>query len=604
MDVADENRQGDNTPTNASSSLRSSRSGSMDGGSNSHDDNSEEAILPLPPQAPSTRRLVLNTRQNSIHTYESERQASRLEEGGGEGGDGGEGGEGGSTGRKATTPTQKLASFFSIGEGGGLGSLSPRSRLSRLSPRGSFRISPRNFLKLNKRRPMALKTEGSSFENIPPPPGLTSQHTKLISENNSYCRWAEEEARYTDPEQLVSPWSSLNVAITLGAFLFQLTSTFFSVPLAFYVIKNLGMNAAAINVAQQMTQLPQALQIPIGLLTDCVPIKKRRRKYYVLLGWLLHIASMTALAIVGEPDISSLVGLIFLSFLGGQIMDLSQRALIVQRSRHENLERKGVLMVTVNLAWTWGNMLGFVLGTFCYESNFQNGGGMSLANIATFNAAVGVAFLPFLYTLYDPKINSITKTRPIREEMADVWSMVQRKSVLMPMLFVGIFQIFWVPNSAWSVFLIEGLNFSEWHIGLMGLLGSVLGTGGRQEWRECRTKGGSFSDSARVYQTTFKTCPSYSHSSVASLSSPHLPVALRGVGACGAALYRLCLMKTNWRKIFVFTSFIMAGMNSLTLLLVFRVNLRVPPSSLPRFLPRFLCLPLVTSTPWSPLFSL
>jgi len=160
MDVADENRQGDNTPTNASSSLRSSRSGSMDGGSNSHDDNSEEAILPLPPQAPSTRRLVLNTRQNSIHTYESERQASRLEEGGGEGGDGGEGGEGGSTGRKATTPTQKLASFFSIGEGGGLGSPSPRSRLSRLSPRGSFRISPRNFLKLNKRRPMALKTEG------------------------------------------------------------------------------------------------------------------------------------------------------------------------------------------------------------------------------------------------------------------------------------------------------------------------------------------------------------------------------------------------------------------------------------------------------------
>lgn len=174
----------------------------------------------------------------------------------------------------------------------------------------------------------------------------------------------------------------------------------------------------------------------------------------------------------------------------------------------------------------------------------------------------------------------------------------------LPFDHLQIFQIFWVPNSAWSVFLIEGLNFSEWHIGLMGLLGSVLGTGGRQEWRVCRTKGGSFSYSAWVYQTTFKTCRSCSHSSVASLSSPHLPVALRGVGACGAALYRLCLMKTNWRKIFVFTSLIMAGMNSLTLLLVFRVNLRVPPSSLPPFLPRFLCLPLVLSTPWSPLLSL
>jgi len=79
--------------------------------------------------------------------------------------------------------------------------------------------------------------------------------------------------------------------------------------------------------------------------------------------------------------------------------------------------------------------------------------------------------LPFLFTLYDAKINSVgreegregtreggrvvnpdcfmnmhippslpqvTKTRPIGEEMADVWAMVQRKSVLLPMLFVGV----------------------------------------------------------------------------------------------------------------------------------------------------------------------
>ncbi|GAB5036228.1 folate biopterin transporter [Nannochloropsis oceanica] len=364
---------------------------------------------------------------------------------------------------------------------------------------------------------MALKTEGSAFDGIPSPPALQSQRTKLICENNSYYRWAEEEARYTDPHQLVSPWSSLNIAMPLSAFFFQLTSTFFSVPIAYYVIKNLGMNAAATNVAQQMTRLPQAFQIPIGLLTDCVPIRKRRRKHYILIGWLLHIGAMTALAVVGEPDITSLVGLIFLSFTGGQIMDLAQRALIIQRSRHEREDQKGVLMVTVNLGWTWGNMIGYILGTFSYESNFNNGGGMSIGNIATFNACVGAAFLPFLVTLYDTKVNAISKTRPMGEEMADVWAMVQRKSVLMPMLFVGIFQVFWVPNSVWTIFLVEGLHFTEWNIGLMGLLGSIL-------------------------------------------------------GACGASMYRLCFMHVSWRKIFVFTSLIMAGMNCLTLLLVFRVN--------------------------------
>lgn len=134
------------------------------------------------------------------------------------------------------------------------------------------------------------------------------------------------------------------------------------------------------------------------------------------------------------------------------------------------------------------------MGTFCYKDNFQHGGGMSLGNIAAFGAAVNVALLPALYWLFDPKVGliawvgggssvypctplstttphpslpgvlgtepmqhvhapltithpppptpsqvcSVSKTRPIREELADVWAMVQRRSVLLPMLFVGV----------------------------------------------------------------------------------------------------------------------------------------------------------------------
>ena len=43
-------------------------------------------------------------------------------------------------------------------------------------------------------------------------------------------------------------------------------------------------------------------------------------------------------------------------------MDLAQKALIVQRSRYEKDEQKGVLMVTVNLGWTWGQMMGRWVG--------------------------------------------------------------------------------------------------------------------------------------------------------------------------------------------------------------------------------------------------
>ena len=33
----------------------------------------------------------------------------------------------------------------------------------------------------------------------------------------------------------------------------------------------------------------------------------------------------------------------------------------------------------------------------------------------------------------------------------------------------------WCPNSAWDLFLIKGLGFSEWKLGMLALAGMVLG---------------------------------------------------------------------------------------------------------------------------------
>lgn len=198
------------------------------------------------------------------------------------------------------------------------------------------------------------------------------------------------------------------------------TSSFFAVPISYYVIEELKLDAAATNIAQQMIQLPQALQVvrkevvggvgevvvgevedgmrcetymmltflcgcgfgsnnthkqhtgadrpPDGLCAHqeavrrvalrCVGVDRssklttshlststytyprhiqhhRRRKYYILAGWLMYIVAMAALAGLGEPNVDALIGLCFLSFFGAQLLDLAQRALIVQRSRYE-----------------------------------------------------------------------------------------------------------------------------------------------------------------------------------------------------------------------------------------------------------------------------
>ena len=51
---------------------------------------------------------------------------------------------------------------------------------------------------------------------------------------------------------LVNPWSRLNWGITLGSFVYALTSTFLSIPMGFYIVQDLEMDGTALNVVSTM----------------------------------------------------------------------------------------------------------------------------------------------------------------------------------------------------------------------------------------------------------------------------------------------------------------------------------------------------------------
>lgn len=64
---------------------------------------------------------------------------------------------------------------------------------------------------------------------------------------------------------------------------------------------------------------------------------------------------MAALAFLGDPQIDQLVGLCFMSFFGAQLLDLAQRALIVQRSRYEpEVSGCGLGVGGGVCGWGWG----------------------------------------------------------------------------------------------------------------------------------------------------------------------------------------------------------------------------------------------------------
>lgn len=324
---------------------------------------------------------------------------------------------------------------------------------------------------------------------------------------------------------IVHPWSKINLALTVGSFAYAATTTFLQVPLNYYIIQDLKLDGRATNVASTTMLLPQALQLAFGLLSDCVPIYGQRRKPYIIMGWSMNFVAMAALAAVGKPGINSLLSLLFLISCGNQLVDIAAKALIVQRSRHETEEDTGYLLVAYAFADALGDVVGNLLGTFLYKDSFRGhththtpSPSLNLGQIALCNLLFAVLLMgPALFYLYDKKICPRTMTRPIKEELRDVWRMVQRKSLLLPMMFVAVYKIFWLPNSAWDLFLIKGLDFSEWKMGILGLTFNI-------------------------------------------------------VGALGAYIYQNVLLRLSWRVVFGWSLVIMACMDLSQLLLLFGVT--------------------------------
>jgi hypothetical protein len=113
---------------------------------------------------------------------------------------------------------------------------------------------------------------------------------------------------------------------------------------------------------------------------------------------------------------------------------------------HTHLPVSGYLLVAYAFADALGDVVGNLLGTFLYKDSFRGqththtpSPSLNLGQIALCNLLFAVLLMgPALFYLYDKKICSRTMTRPIKEELRDIWRMVQRKSLLLPMMFVAV----------------------------------------------------------------------------------------------------------------------------------------------------------------------
>jgi hypothetical protein len=209
-----------------------------------------------------------------------------------------------------------------------------------------------------------------------------------------------------------------------------------------------------------------------GFLSDCVPINGLRRKPYFMAGWLIYILSNFILMIPAAPSIGLCISLVFLQTAGYMLADVMTDALIVERSRFETEEKRGTMQSKGYIIRFFGSTVGAMVGAVVYNKEEWNWY-LPIRAVFFINAAVPLVFL-FPVAPYLLELDTNCKAKNFWVQCRDLFEVVQLRSVWQPMTFVYVYNALQLTNAAWMNYLVEGLDFKAWQIGLVSVVGSIM----------------------------------------------------------------------------------------------------------------------------------
>ncbi|CAN0040329.1 unnamed protein product [Heterosigma akashiwo] len=336
---------------------------------------------------------------------------------------------------------------------------------------------------------------------------LLDQHT-LLDQNGGKKEGEGDDSWMTDT------WHPANVAIPLSYFCVGFALNFLSTPLTYYMVHVLDASPAQQSVVRTMQSLPWSFKLAYGFLSDCVPIRGMRRKPYFILGWTIYLLCHLTLAALIQPSIGPLTSLLFLGTVGYMMADVMTDAIVVERSQHESDDERGTIQAQGYIIRFVGSILGSAMGAVLYNRDTW-GWGLTTPQMFALNAFVPfVVLYPAMAYLRDA---SDLKPIPVPIQCREIWGAVQKRNIWQPMAFIFAYNVMQIPNAAWSSFLIDGLNFSDFSIGVISVTGSVV------SW-------------------------------------------------LGLVVYKKFFFNTNWRGIYLWTTLITMFFSVLQLVLIFQLN--------------------------------
>ncbi len=235
---------------------------------------------------------------------------------------------------------------------------------------------------------------------------------------------------------------------------------------SFFLKDELGFTPAQMGALMEAAAIPWILKPLFGFLSDGLPIFGYRRRPYLVLSGVLGTLSWLCMANLVHTMVAATLTLL-VSSLSVAMSDVIVDSLVVERARKESLGRAGSLQ---SLTWGISAIGGLITAYFS---------GFLLEHVSTRTVFTITSFFPLIVILVAGLIaeekstdKSSPSAIPIGNQVRQVWQAMSQKSILLPTIFVFLWQATPSADSAFFFFTTNELGFEPEFLGQVRLVSS------------------------------------------------------------------------------------------------------------------------------------
>lgn len=244
---------------------------------------------------------------------------------------------------------------------------------------------------------------------------------------------------------------------------------------SFFLKDDLGLAPAEVAALTGLAAFPWVIKPLFGFLSDGFPLFGYRRRPYLIISGLLGCAAWVSMAtFVQTPWLAA--GMIILSSLSVAISDVIVDSVVVERAREESLDQVGSLQALTWAVSAVGSLVTAYLSGWLLEEFSTR---VVFGVTACFPLLVSAIAL-LIIEQPRPSVSIRETTANIGGQIKILWQTMRQKTILLPTMFIFIWQATPSADSAFFFFATNELNFNPEFLGRVRLatsLAALLGIG-------------------------------------------------------------------------------------------------------------------------------